>query len=111
MFDWNLLLDEKALASVLPGDYARFARPVRDGLAVFLEGLPAAHQTEILKQQAALPPTADISERLAALARCCPVLHKLGQVLARDQRLAPELRTQLRTLESLVPTVPEAVIR
>jgi ubiquinone biosynthesis protein len=110
MFDWNTLLDEKALASVLPGDYARFARPVRDGLIVLLGGLPAAHQAEILAQQAALPPSACISERLAALARCCPVLHKLGQVLARDQRLAPQLRQQLRTLESLAPTVPETVI-
>ncbi len=111
MFDWNLFLDEAALATLLPGEYARFARPLRDGLIVFLDGLPASHQAEILSQQAVLPSTADIAERLGALARCCPVLHKLGQVLARDPRLAPELRRHLRALESLEPTVPDTAIR
>ncbi len=110
MFDWNTLLDEAALKSVLPGDYARFARPIREGLIVFLEGLPGAYQAEILARQAALPLSASISQRLTLLARCCPVLHKLGQVLARDQRLGPELREHLRELESLTPTVPDATI-
>ena len=32
-----------------------------------------------------------------------PVLHKLGQVLARDPRVWPELRDQLKRLESLPP--------
>jgi ubiquinone biosynthesis protein len=104
--NWQFLLDEAALASVLPGDYARFARPVRDGLAVFLQGLPTDRQEAILQEQLSLPPTAAISERLGALARSCPVLHKLGQILARDQRLAPELRDRLRELESLPPAVP-----
>jgi ubiquinone biosynthesis protein len=48
---------------------------------------------------------------LATLARDCPVLHKLGQVLARDQRLAPQLRAHLRELESLEPVVSETTIR
>jgi ubiquinone biosynthesis protein len=106
MFDWKTLIDETALKGVLPGDYGRFARPVHDSLIVFLEGLPPAHQTEILERQASLAPTAEIGERLASLAHCCPVLHKLGQVLARDQRLAPSLRRHLHRLESLEPTVP-----
>jgi ubiquinone biosynthesis protein len=38
------------------------------------------------------------------------VLHKLGQVLAREPRLAAELRDQLRPLESLPPTVSLKVI-
>jgi ubiquinone biosynthesis protein len=111
MFDWNSLLDESAIAGVLPGDYARFARPVRDALIVFLQGLPAAHQAGIILRQSSLPPSADISERLVSLAHCCPVLHKLGQVLARDERLAPSLRQRLHRLESLEPTVPLAAIQ
>jgi ubiquinone biosynthesis protein len=111
MMDWNSLLDEAALASVLPGTYARFTRPIREGLIVFLEGLPPAVQEEILAQQAALPWSARISERLSLLARSCPVLHKLGQVLARDQCLAPELRQYLRGLESLAPSVSETIIQ
>ncbi len=58
-----------------------------------------------------LPLDATLSVRLGALARNCPVLHKLGQVLARDGRLAPELRHELRQLESLPPTVDLDTIR
>jgi ubiquinone biosynthesis protein len=48
---------------------------------------------------------------LAALARSCPALHKLGQILARDRRLVPELRRHLQELESLPPSIPFEVIR
>jgi ubiquinone biosynthesis protein len=106
MFSWQTLLDEAALASLLPPAYALFARPIRDSLVRFLEQLPAERQSEILAQQAALPAPASVSQRLGLLARSCPVLHKLGQILARDQRLALELRHQLQTLESLPPSVP-----
>src|SRR5262249_25623736 len=43
--------------------------------------------------------------------RSCPALHKLGQILARDRRLAPDLRRQLQALESLPPSVPLEFIR
>lgn len=110
MVQWNLIIDEDALASVLPDEYAKFARPVTGALAVFLEGLADDRQAAILAAQAALPVTTDISERLAVLARSCPVLHKLGQVLARDPKLAPRLRAELQQLESLPPTVDHDTI-
>ncbi len=102
---WEVLLDETSLAAVLPSEYARFARPICDGLGVFLGGLPEADQRVILQAQARLPLSASFSQRLGLLARSCPVLQKLGQILARDQRLAPELRGHLRELESLPPSV------
>ena len=102
---WESLLDEALLRDVLPPDYAHFARPVRDALAQFLDGLPQFDQQEVLRQQATLPPGASFSKRLGELARSCPVLHKLGQILARDQRLTPELRRHLRELESMPPAV------
>jgi len=102
---WDVLIDEPSLAALLPADYAHFARPVKEGLVVFLSGLPTAIQQQILAEQATLPAAASVSERLGVLARACPVLHKLGQVLARDGRLAAELRDQLRPLESLPPQV------
>jgi ubiquinone biosynthesis protein len=110
MLSWGTLLDEAAIASVLPTVYADSCRPIRDGLAVFLEGLPAARQEAILAEQASLPPTASVSERLALLARGCPALHKLGQVLARDRRLLPELRRHLQELESLPPSSPPEIL-
>jgi ubiquinone biosynthesis protein len=104
--DWNLAIDEAELAALMPGEYARFAAPVKAGLVVFLRGLPEPRQRAIVAEQVALGITAPLSQRLGRLAHACPVLHKLGQVLARDQRLAPELRAHLRELESLPPTAP-----
>jgi ubiquinone biosynthesis protein len=108
---WEYLIDETALARLLPADYAHFARPVKEGLVLFLNGLPKQRQDQILAEQSALPVTATVAERLGLLARSCPVLHKLGQVLARDQRLASELRQELQQLESLPPTVELGTIR
>ena len=98
MFSWQHVLNETALASVLPAEYVRFARPVCESLVLFLGRLPAAQQAELVARQASLPMSASISQRLGMLALGCPVLHKLGQILARDQRLAPELRHHLRDL-------------
>lgn len=109
--NWDVLLDEGSLASVLPEEYAHFARPVRDALSVFLGGLSESHQVAILDAQANLPITAPFSQRLGLLAQSCPVLQKLGQVLARDQRLASEFRHYLRELESLPPSVPLETIQ
>ncbi|MBL8539557.1 MAG: AarF/ABC1/UbiB kinase family protein [Betaproteobacteria bacterium] len=111
MTDWNLLIDEADIGSVLPEAYAHYRRPIKRALTVFLEGLPEAHQEAVLLDQALLLPTASVAERLARLARSCPALHKLGQTLARDRRLLPELRTQLQRLESLPPSVPLKELR
>jgi ubiquinone biosynthesis protein len=108
---WDLLIDEQVLADLLGAEYARFARPVKEGLLVFLSGLPGETQQAILDEQMALALDATLSERLGRLARRSPVLHKLGQVLARDVRLAEELRAQFRPLESLPPTVDVETIR
>ena len=109
--NWDALIDEASLASLLPPEFSSFARPVRDGLTLFLAGLPESQQRSILQAQAKLAPAASFSERLGVLARCSPVLQKLGQILARDQRLPLELRQHLRELESLPPSVPLEVIR
>ena len=109
--NWDTLLDEAALAALLPAGSAHFARPIRDALALFLGGLPESRQASILMAQAKLPLQASFSQRLGLLARGSAVLHKLGQVLARDQRLPLQLRYYLRELESLPPSVPMEAIR
>lgn len=112
MINWEFLIDETALASLLPNEQARFARPVKQTLALFLSHLSQSRQNDIFAAQAALPPSTILSERLGRLAQSCPVLHKLGQVLARERRLAAELRSELQLLESLPPSVPlEAIER
>ena len=105
MIAWHAFIDETAIASVLPSEYARFAKPVSEALSVFLKGLPTERQAAVMAAQTALPLSATIPQRLAKLAACCPVLHKLGQVLARDRRLVPDFRRQLQQLESVPPSV------
>jgi ubiquinone biosynthesis protein len=111
MIDWDILINETDIASVLPEAYAHYRRPIKGALTVFLQGLPEAHQDAVLLDQATLPPAATVSERFARLAHSCPALHKLGQTLARDRRLLPELRMQLQRLESLPPSIPLKDIR
>src|SRR5215470_15304241 len=53
--------------------------------------LSKAHLAALLADQAALALSASPAERLAALAKSCPALHKSGQILARNRRLSGEL--------------------
>ncbi len=103
--NWESLIDVDSLASLLPAEYSQFALPFKESLAVFLGRLPQDIQTQLLSDQLALAPNVSLSERLGRLAYSCPVLHKLGQILARDQRIAPQLRFELSKLESLPPNV------
>lgn len=109
--NWNALINEAAVQPLLCAEYAQFARPVSEALVVFLSGLPLPAQEEILAAQAALPSTTPTSERVRRLAQQCPVLHKVGQALARDRRLDPALRRELSALETLPPSVPPQAIR
>lgn len=111
MLGWNGFIEEGAVAALLPSEYARFARPIRDGLTYFLERLPQRQQLAMLAAQAQLPLDATLAERLGTLARSSPVLQKLGQTVARDMRLSADFRSQLRQLESLPPTVSLAEIQ
>ena len=91
--NWDSLLDEAALAALLPAGFTHFARPIRDALALFLGGLPESRQASILVAQAKLPVQASFSQRLGMLARGSAVLQKLGQVLAR---VSPTVRRRRR---------------
>lgn len=108
--NWSDFIDERELASLLPGEYRSYARPIKEAVGVFLSGLPSAQQQRMARHQLELGANASLSERLGRLALDSPLLHKLGQTLARDSRLAPELRQRLRPLESLPPTTPLATI-
>jgi ubiquinone biosynthesis protein len=108
--NWHDLLEESAVAELLSEKYQIFSKPVCDGLAVFLQGLSGSRQAAIVAEQAKLDSSVTLAARLGVLARSCPVLQKIGQILARDQCLSPELRQHLRQLESLPSTIPLEVI-
>ena len=111
MIDWEWLIGDAVIGALLPQAYARYKRPIVEGLRFFLERLPARDIAQILGDQSSLPAGASAEERLVALAERCPALHKLGQILARDRRLAPELRRHLQRLESLPAATPIEAIQ
>ncbi|MDO8630985.1 MAG: AarF/UbiB family protein, partial [Phycisphaerales bacterium] len=98
------------LASFLPDENRAFAELIVEGLAFFLERLPADRLLLLLNEQASLVDRA-APERLVALLGHCPTLHKLGQVVARDRRLALPLRRRLQQLESMSPSTPIEHVR
>lgn len=91
---------------LLPPCYEKWGPVLRDSLRFFVERLQPARQMAIFAEQMSMSPAATTEERFVALLRHCPTLHKLGQVVSRDRRLAPELRSHLQELESLPPALP-----
>ena len=93
------------------GCLLRLSPADRRGAAVLRREPSPSRAAAIVGEQLALDPSTGAAERLTVLARACPALHKLGQVLARDRRLDPGLREQLQRLESMVPRVRIHVLR
>lgn len=93
------------LETLVPDHYAAYRPLIRDGLVAFLQALPGSRVMALVGEQLKLPATSTPAQRLVVLLHRCPTLHKLGQVLARDKRLAPELRVRLQELESFAPRV------
>lgn len=94
-------LDRLDFSELIPSDYEDVRALVPEAIVTFVAALPARRVAEILEVQEALGGNASSSQRMTALARCCPTLHKLGQTLARDRRLVPGFRAALQSLESL----------
>jgi ubiquinone biosynthesis protein len=88
---------------LVPAAYAGYTPLVIDGLLYFLRRLPERRLDAIVTEQIALDDAATADDRLVALLRLCPTLHKLGQVIARQAGLPHELRLRLQTLEMLTP--------
>lgn len=102
--DWTDFADALDLGPLIPDGFARYRRAIVDGMMAFLERLPDEQTAAILLDQAVLPEDAAVAARLVAIARHCPALHKLAQVLARDRRLPRDLRAHLQTLETMPPS-------
>lgn len=112
--DWPEGLDtflDLEVAALVPEAYAHWRPLVAGGLRYFLAALPEERLETLFVDQLALPAEASPAERLVALLRHSPTLHKLGQVVARDRRLAPELRQRLQALESLPASTPMPDLR
>ena len=97
-------LEAFAADALLPPALAAWRPLVIEGLLAFINDLPQPRIVEILAAQFALDAEAGAEERLVALLACCPTLHKLGQVLARQRHLDESLRQRLKSLESMPAT-------
>lgn len=109
--DWTSLFSSLDLNSLVPDCYDKWKPFVAEGLAWFLSRLSEERQQAILQDQIGLGPFANAATRLENVLRRCPTLHKLGQVLARDKRLSPELRQSLQNLEMLKPRYTSQEVR
>ncbi len=89
---------------ILPGCYKAYRQAVRDTLIFFLTSLSRERQASLFHEQMAMPGNAGTFERFVALLSRCPTLHKLGQIMARNRDLDPDLRLRLQALESLHPS-------
>jgi ubiquinone biosynthesis protein len=89
---------------IVPKAYASYRPLIVDGLVFFLEHLPEDRLSEIFEEQLSLESELDSNERIVALLRRCPTLHKLAQVVGHDRGLPLDLRVRLQTLESMPPT-------
>lgn len=92
-----------AIESFIPPAFDAYRALIVEAFDRFLSQLPPARQAEILLAQQALPAGSSSDQRLVACLKCCPTLHKLGQILARDKRLEQCLRDELQQLEVLAP--------
>ena len=86
---------------LVPEIYASYRPLVTDGFVYFLSGLSYERVAGIVAEQMRLPENTSVDDRLVKLLHSRPTLHKLGQVVGHDKRLAPELRQRLQSLESL----------
>ncbi len=102
--DWTEFCGALDFGALVPVEFERYRPAVVDGLIYFLQNLSSDRVQEILIEQASMPEDAGVDERLVAMARHCPALHKLGQVMARDRRLPVRFRQLLQQLESMKPT-------
>lgn len=94
-------LDLLGPGDLLPPSLKHWRRLLVQGLLYFLNRLPAQRRISILAAQFALDAGVSPAERLVALLRQCPTLHKLGQVVARQPHLDPGWRPHLLVLESM----------
>ena len=100
------LLRSIGLEHLLPTSVQRWRPLIAEAALFFVQRLPQYRQAEIWDAQLQLPNGAPAGQRLIALLKQCPTLHKLGQVLARHRGIPETVRRELQRLESAPATTP-----
>lgn len=101
----ELMVHQSRVLDMIPPEWGSLWYPiVHDALLFFLDHLPDDRLQEKLVELASLPPESPRGEYLSAFVSRIPSLQKLGQVLARNQALAPDYREALQRLENSIRT-------
>jgi ubiquinone biosynthesis protein len=93
------------IRGMVPPVYAPYEPAIVDSFVYFLKRLDVAKRSTIETTLQDLDFDQDPFLCLLVVLRECPTLHKLGQVLARDPRLDPEVRSHLQELETFPATI------
>lgn len=83
----------------IPTSLHRFAPLVREGIEFFLAGMSYPRLRRVLLSRYLLRENEEPGERLLNLAVFFPTLHKLGQIIARNPHVDPEVKKWLVGLE------------
>jgi ubiquinone biosynthesis protein len=94
------LLARVNAAGIIPDAYREYRTILNDGLLFFLSHLSIERLMDIIAGQLAMTDTCCGAQRLLALAKTCPTLHKLGQIIARNKHIDPDIRNWLVHLEN-----------
>jgi ubiquinone biosynthesis protein len=84
----------------IPEMYAHYHALVRDGIEFFLSSVDSQRLLDLAVEQLKMDPAAGHEERLLALAKRFPTLHKLGQIIARHPHIDPVVKRWLVQLEN-----------
>ncbi|HUK17982.1 MAG TPA: AarF/UbiB family protein [Bryobacteraceae bacterium] len=96
--------------TLVPQSAERWRPLVSDAMGFFFSRLSAARLADKIVEQIDLAPDTPPEKRLLRLISRMPGLQKIGQVLARNPRLAPPLRASLIELENGISDVTAAEV-
>lgn len=104
------IIEALDLPSLVPPVWSVHLSVIEAGLSAFLVALPGARLRQIWDAVRAMPAYVPAAARAVAVMRSCPALHKLGQVIAREERIDAAFRRRLQTLERLPATASAAEV-
>lgn len=98
----ELLLELIPVQELVPAVYEKYLQMVADAARVILSKLSPERLRIKLIEQMLLPLEATLQERVLKLITRMPTMQKLGQIIARNKNLDPELRRRLQKLENSI---------
>ncbi len=100
----ELLIHHSSVLDVVPEGASDWIPVVHDSLLFFLDGLGEEHLFARILNLVYLPAGSSRGDRLIKFTDRTPSLQKIGQILARNPNLSPDLRLSLQTLENGIAT-------